>query len=222
VSAARTSALLAAWALLAGLAGCQSSHADPEHAWAGVGHAASAAASADAAAATAGDRDKEAVPAPPPPFTDGIFPCSECHDDPDDVNTTPRELEDEHDQIALRHGPRERWCFDCHNPGDRDKLRLVSGKLVPFEQSYRLCGQCHGPKLRDWRAGVHGKRSGQWNGAKTYRLCVHCHDPHSPRFKSLVPLPAPRRPGDIDKPSPGPVAAAAPPAPAAPAPPGQE
>ena len=58
---------------------------------------------------------------------------------------------------------------------------------MPFEESYRLCGQCHGEKYRDWRAGVHGRRVGQWNGAKRYLLCVHCHSPHQPRFKPMAP-----------------------------------
>ena len=65
---------------------------------------------------------------------------------------------------------------------------------MSFDQSYLLCGQCHGEKLRDWRAGVHGRRTGQWNGHKTYLLCAHCHNPHQPRFKAIAPKPAPVRP----------------------------
>jgi len=99
--------------------------------------------------------------------------------------------------MQLKHGPRERWCFDCHNPDDRDKLRLASGSLIPFSESYRLCGQCHGEKLRDWRVGVHGKRTGEWNGKKRYLLCAHCHNPHAPVFKSIKPLPPPVRPANI-------------------------
>ncbi|MCC6746981.1 MAG: hypothetical protein IT371_04935 [Deltaproteobacteria bacterium] len=131
---------------------------------------------------------------PPPPFSEGVFPCSDCHADLE-ANATPRKLEEEHTAIKLEHGPRERWCFDCHNPPDRDKLRLASGTLVPFTESYRLCGQCHGDKYRDWRVGVHGKRTGQWNGERRYLLCAHCHNPHSPRFKPLKPEPPPHRPG---------------------------
>jgi len=161
-----------------------------------AGGAPKAAEGGDAAAAQAkGDYDKSAVPVPPPPFSEDIFPCSECHEDMD-PDPTVREL-DEHDNIKLHHGARRRWCFDCHNPNDRDKLRLANGDLVSFEESYILCGQCHGPKLRDWRAGVHGKRTGQWNGTKRYRLCVHCHNPHSPHFKPLKPRPRPRRPSEI-------------------------
>ncbi len=132
---------------------------------------------------------------PPPPFSEGIFPCSECHKDLE-VNTNRRELSF-HEDIQLKHHAEEqRWCLDCHNPTDRDKLRLASGKLIPFTESYYLCGQCHGTHFRDWKAGVHGKRTGMWNGKKEYRLCVHCHNPHQPRFKPLEPLPPPLRPED--------------------------
>jgi hypothetical protein len=69
--------------------------------------------------------------------------------------------------------------------------------VIFFEKSYLLCGQCHGTIYRDWKAGVHGKRTGQWNGRKQYRLCVHCHNPHQPKYKPLKPLPPPIRPGEM-------------------------
>lgn len=131
---------------------------------------------------------------PPAPFqTDGIFPCSGCHADMD-VNYERRDLEMFHEDIQLQHGPPERWCFDCHNAEDRDKLRLASGELISFQESYRLCGQCHGTIYRDWRQGIHGRRRGYWNGAKSYLLCAHCHNPHRPHFQPLEPLPPPVRP----------------------------
>lgn len=134
--------------------------------------------------------------APPPPFSEGIFPCSECHADME-VNLERRELELFHDDIRLKHAGPEQWCLDCHNPDDRDRLRLISGRLIEFNESYFLCGQCHGTIFRDWKAGVHGKRTGEWNGKKLYRLCVHCHNPHQPRFQPLKPKPPPVRPGEI-------------------------
>ncbi|MGC8763545.1 MAG: hypothetical protein ACP5VN_07945 [Acidobacteriota bacterium] len=73
----------------------------------------------------------------------------------------------------------------------------MDGQLIGFSKSYLLCGQCHGDKLRDWRVGVHGKRTGQWNGRKEYLLCVHCHNPHSPHFAPLKPLPPPVPPTQI-------------------------
>jgi hypothetical protein len=135
---------------------------------------------------------------PPPPFSEGIFPCSECHEDMD-VNPERRELEDEHTEISeiFNHASEQRWCLDCHNPDNRDVLRLANGDLVSFEESYNLCGQCHGTIFRDWKAGIHGKRTGEWNGRKQYRLCVHCHNPHNPRFKPLKPMPPPDNPLEI-------------------------
>jgi doubled CXXCH motif protein len=135
------------------------------------------------------------ISVPPPPFPDGVFPCSDCHANLD-PNPTPRDVTD-HPQIALNHGPRDRWCFDCHEPKDRDHLHLAGGKLISFDESYELCGQCHGDKYRDWRVGVHGKRTGSWSGKKQYLLCPSCHNPHSPKFKPLAPLPPPRRPEAI-------------------------
>jgi len=110
------------------------------------------------------------------------------------VNRERRELSGMHADIVLSHDEEHRWCLDCHDAEDRDVLHLAGGERVPFEESYLLCGQCHGEKLRDWRAGVHGRRSGQWNGQKTYLLCAHCHNPHQPRFKAFAPERPPRRP----------------------------
>jgi hypothetical protein len=121
------------------------------------------------------------------------LPCTDCHANME-VNLERRQLEEMHDDILLDHGPEDRWCFDCHNPDDRDRLRLVNGTLIGFDESYRLCGQCHGTIFRDWREGIHGRREGYWNGAKSYLLCAHCHNPHAPRFQAIEPLPPPVRP----------------------------
>lgn len=132
-------------------------------------------------------------PVPAPPFSEGIFPCTSCHADIP-PNPERRPLEAMHSDIVLDHDQEHRWCLDCHDVNDRDQLHLASGALVPFTESYRLCGQCHGTQYRDWRTGVHGKRTGYWDGAKRYLLCVNCHNPHHPRFASLQPLPPPIRP----------------------------
>jgi hypothetical protein len=157
-------------------------------------------------------RPEPLVQAQTPPFSDGIFPCTSCHADlPKDGKRRELAFHDEQ-QSVFDHDAEHRWCLDCHDLQNRDVLRLASGATVPFTESYRLCGQCHGDKYRDWRAGVHGKRVGQWNGEKTYFLCVNCHNPHTPRFKGvqevtvdgkktvaptleyLKPLPRPKRP----------------------------
>jgi len=138
------------------------------------------------------ERDEIAVEAPP--FTDGIFPCNECHGYIES-NPVRRDLVDMHDDITAMfdHDSENRWCLDCHDIDSRDSLRLASGKLIGFDESYKLCGQCHGDKLRDWKVGVHGKRIGEWNGKKQYFLCVNCHNPHSPKFERLKPEPPPQR-----------------------------
>ncbi len=129
-------------------------------------------------------------------FSSDYFPCSDCHSEliP---NPRRRELVEMHDEITFDHDSENRWCLACHSTFNRDSLVLAGGKLLGFNESYKLCGQCHGPKYRDWRLGIHGKRTGDWNGQKQYRLCVSCHDPHSPKIKGLKPMPPPRKPDQI-------------------------
>ncbi len=143
--------------------------------------------------------DQQSFPVPPPPFSEGLFPCSDCHES-QETNNERRELTEEHTDIKLHHAESFRWCLDCHDAQDRDKLRLQSGEKIEYGESYRLCGQCHGPQYRDWRAGVHGKRTGYWNGRKEYLLCAHCHNPHDPKFKPLKPEPPPEIPSRWRKP----------------------
>ena len=143
--------------------------------------------------ATSGPDDGDFL-VPPPPWSDsGYFPCTECHSEME-VNPERRVLEEMHDDIVLNHGPKDRWCLDCHNPDDRNVLRLINGRLISFDESYLLCGQCHGTIFRDWRQGIHGRRQGYWNGGKSYLLCAHCHDPHAPAFHTIAALPPPVRP----------------------------
>jgi hypothetical protein len=130
--------------------------------------------------------------------------CITCHEDrnvPAECATCHEKQtknEPNYHKIVLRHAEHQRGCFGCHNPDDRDTLRLANGTPIEFEKSYLLCGQCHGPKLRDWTEGLHGKRTGMWDGKKEYLLCVHCHEnPHAPQFPEMAPEPPPTRPKDI-------------------------
>jgi hypothetical protein len=84
--------------------------------------------------------------------------CETCHSQ----TTRPA-----HENVVLRHAQDQRECLDCHDADDRDRLRLANGTKISFEESSRLCGQCHGTQLRDWKIGLHGKRTGEWNGART-------------------------------------------------------
>lgn len=138
--------------------------------------------------------EPEPVLLPPPPPSEDYFPCSDCHfDEPTD--RTVRVLADDHEDQELAHG--DLWCLHCHDAEQRDMLHLADETRVGFEESWRLCTQCHPKKLADWRAGVHGRRTGHWWGAKEYRTCVVCHNPHLPRFEQLEPEPPPKRPEQI-------------------------
>lgn len=168
----------------------------------GPGQNATSAPSSTSTSASASSQDTSPVgkiEVPPPPFSKGMFPCSECHDPEIPVNTKRRTFKRVHSDIDFKHDAEHRWCLDCHAVKDRDKLHLANGDLIDFEESFKLCGQCHGDKYRDWRAGVHGRRSGDWNGHKTYLLCVHCHNSHSPRFQPMKPMPPPVHPRDLAK-----------------------
>jgi hypothetical protein len=138
--------------------------------------------------------DAEPVLLAAPEIDDEYMPCSDCHEG-EATNATRRALEDDHEDTELAHG--NLWCLHCHDTQQSDELRLADGTYVAFEDSWQLCTQCHAKKLADWRAGVHGWRTGHWWGPKEYRTCVVCHDPHAPRFKPLAPEPPPRRPEAI-------------------------
>jgi hypothetical protein len=125
---------------------------------------------------------------------DDYFPCSDCHED-EPTNRTVRALEDDHEDVALAHG--DLWCLHCHDADDRDRLHLADAAKVEFEESWRLCLQCHGHKQESWRAGVHGKRVGNWWGEREVWTCVRCHAPHAPHFQPIEPERAPKPPQQI-------------------------
>ncbi len=133
------------------------------------------------------------VTEPPPIFRSENYPCSTCHEAMSpNIERRPLQYHQEIDISA--HAEDLFWCLNCHDMEERDKLRLINGEKVGFEEVYRLCGQCHGSIYKDWTAGTHGKRMGYWNGRKRYLLCTHCHNPHRPRFMPITPEPPPLRP----------------------------
>lgn len=121
------------------------------------------------------------------------YPCSRCHADRP-AAPNERKLTEFHTQKTLDHGTQHGWCYRCHTKDNLDKLHLADGTLVGFDEGYELCGSCHGDKLRDWKANVHGLTTGWWNGARVRRSCPACHDPHTPRFPLMTPERAPQRP----------------------------
>jgi uncharacterized CHY-type Zn-finger protein len=125
-----------------------------------------------------------------------------------------------HEKIVVawdksKHSRKKVLCVKCHggNPDGttlkeakdekttnfkhiKESMLKASGDVVK-ELAFDYCGQCHGDKYRDWEAGIHGKRTGFWNGEKEYWVCIRCHDPHNPKFKKRVPKPRPLRPEEL-------------------------
>jgi len=127
------------------------------------------------------------------------FPCSRCHQDrtPD---PRERKLTQFHTQKILDHGTLGGWCYRCHTKDDIDHLHLSDATLVSFNEAYELCGSCHGDKLRDWKAGIHGLTTGYWLGDRTRRSCPACHDPHNPPFPLMTPEHPPVLPRTVSSP----------------------
>lgn len=102
----------------------------------------------------------------------------------------------EHSDIVMGHGSHDRNnnCFNCHNEQNLLTLQVRDGREVKFDNIPALCGSCHGPNLRDWEAGAHGRTGGYWDRSKgeIQRLsCANCHNPHAPRIPTREPAPGP-------------------------------
>lgn len=129
------------------------------------------------------------------------FDCYVCHEknEPPPLRFDAANnllIPDEHANIVMGHGSHNRnnLCFNCHNPADLTTFYVRDGHSLQFAESPQLCGSCHGPTLRDWDAGAHGRTSGHWDRARgpIRRLdCVNCHNPHAPRIPTRAPAPAP-------------------------------
>ncbi len=143
------------------------------------------------------------------------YPCTNCHDN-EFVNRQVRQLEDEHADLVFDHGGGRFWCYDaCHKGTDIDTLVSLRGRPIDYDESYKLCGQCHFERQKDWYFGGHGKRRGAWEsqreipatadqlvvrdrerigvwtGERVILNCTECHDPHSPAIKPFEPSPPP-------------------------------
>lgn len=121
--------------------------------------------------------------------------CSTCHNtrQPNDQNRTVNDLDEFHGGMVFSHGTVS--CLSCHNPSDYDSLKLADGRRVEFTDVMTLCGQCHGPQLKDYEHGAHGGMNGYWDltrGPQVKNNCVDCHSPHSPQFPKMRPTFKPR------------------------------
>jgi len=103
-----------------------------------------------------------------------------------------------------------RACAMCHNPDNMASLKLASGELVPIQDAYRLCFQCHSGYYNLWISGQHYSnytvpsdeaisssngmgadigeiKTGLEDKWKRENTCQSCHNPHNP--KELYKLP---------------------------------
>jgi len=169
------------------------------------------------AATARGETAAEAPPFKVTPRTDRIrnYPCTKCHDN-QFVDRRVRELQDEHTKLVFEHGGGRFWCYDaCHKGTDMDNLVSLRGRRISYDESYKVCGQCHYQRL-DWYFGGHGKRQGawesqreipkvadelkvedrsqigRWGGERVILNCTECHDAHSPSVKLFEPSPPPK------------------------------
>lgn len=121
--------------------------------------------------------------------------CATCHATrpPNHENRSVKELDEFHSRMAFSHGTIS--CLSCHNPNDYDSLKLADGRRVEFTDVMTLCGQCHGPQMKDYEHGAHGGMNGYWDltrGPQVKNNCVDCHNPHSPQFPKMRPMFKPR------------------------------
>jgi formate-dependent nitrite reductase cytochrome c552 subunit len=121
--------------------------------------------------------------------------CSTCHSTrpPNPENRTVNELDEFHGGMAFSHGTVS--CLSCHNSSDYDSLKLADGRRIEFSDVMTLCGQCHGPQLKDYQHGAHGGMNGYWDltrGPRIKNNCVDCHLPHAPQFPKMQPTFKPR------------------------------
>jgi hypothetical protein len=149
--------------------------------------------------------DQEAAPGVPEPFTGyddapehsvvsrldelSFYPCEDCHGMLP-ANPQRRQLYAPH-PADLDHGAGRIWCLDCHAADKRNVLMTLAAQEVPFDEAYRVCGQCHYNVQKDWAFGAHGKRVAKWQGDRELYNCTHCHNPHDPAVRPRAPEPPP-------------------------------
>ena len=103
--------------------------------------------------------------------------CNSCHQNfespPNDKPQTQRRLLAEHGDIVLAHGD-NRHCLNCHHTKNREAFTNHVGIEIPYNKSEQLCAKCHGPKYRDWKLGVHGRRNGYWDESRGPTVRLTC------------------------------------------------
>lgn len=118
------------------------------------------------------------------------YKCSECHNEPlaDLKAIQPKIGEKSHWNIQLNHASDEVMnCTSCHGNENMDELHSITNQKISFNESYKLCAQCHQMEYEDWVGGAHGKRIGGWAKPVVKNTCVNCHNPHEPGFPHKQP-----------------------------------
>jgi len=121
------------------------------------------------------------------------YPCTSCHEG---VTLMADRIPDAHRNIQPLHpSTTGATCSTCHVSEAVERLHVPGEGSTTMDHAYRLCAECHSPQVRDWAAGVHGKRLEGWSGRRVLMNCADCHDPHSPGLAPRIPYPGPRLPG---------------------------
>jgi hypothetical protein len=97
-----------------------------------------------------------------------------------------------HSGLKIHHGSMS--CASCHDQ-DRSRLHLADGKKLEFDQTAKLCAQCHGVQFRDYTRGSHGGMTGYWDlrrGPRERNTCTDCHAAHHPAFERVRPVHPPK------------------------------
>jgi hypothetical protein len=120
--------------------------------------------------------------------------CATCHAPGSGEALAARQgvPEDFHGEISLVHGTLR--CGSCHNLENRSLLHLADGEDIEMGDVMRLCGQCHGPQMKDFEKATHGGARGYWDRSRGPILrnsCVSCHAAHAPAYPLVLPAPPP-------------------------------
>ncbi|MCB0759915.1 MAG: cytochrome C [Flavobacteriales bacterium] len=116
------------------------------------------------------------------------FACSECHIGALDKMSSMDEDKQAHWNVSIVHADASIMnCLTCHSENNMDVLHSLTGNTIDFNESFKLCGQCHNKQFDDWKGGAHGKQLGGWSNPRVSMTCVNCHNPHAPAFESRWP-----------------------------------
>lgn len=126
-------------------------------------------------------------------FAEDITNCNRCHSNYKKLSN-PLPLKSPHQNLQMNHVEQAQRCSICHSSQSPNKLVMLDGTVLNYQNAPQLCGQCHGSIYIDWSQGIHGKKILS-PATKIKKLqCSECHNAHSPQFKKMKADPPPHRP----------------------------